>query len=325
MTNEITTREPQAVQRSQELSRDQVELIKRTICKGASDDELRLFTTQCNRTGLDPFSRQIYAIKRWDSKERREIMQTQLSIDGFRLIAERSGKYAGQTEPEWCAQDGVWRTVWLLDTAPAAARIGVLRSDFKAPIYAVARYGAYVQVTREGNPNSMWLRMADVMLAKCAEALALRKAFPQDLSGLYTGDEMAQADNNSPEPQREILRAPEEPRSEPLEIPRKGAPEGREPSPEVQRADTDLEAHLKRMGAGFKEAVAELEWAKGELNALTEGDVHYYAILDKFKMAHANQFKTLQNGRACFSALYREISRIKEEISAMAEQKPEVV
>ena len=180
MSLALATHDAQSV-----MSLEQVDLIKRTIAVGASDDDLKLFLAQCQRTGLDPFSRQIYWIKRGNKGT------TQVSIDGFRVIAERSGELDGQ-EVHWCGEDGEWKDVWLSKSAPAAARVLVYRKGCQKSFPAVAKMVEY----NAGGP--MWTKMPATMLAKCAEALALRKAFPHQLSGLYTSDEMDQAEHPAP-------------------------------------------------------------------------------------------------------------------------------
>lgn len=199
MSHEVAVRGP--------LSNEQIELVKSQIApRGTTNDELALFIAQCNRTGLDPFAKQIYLMERrervnengqwkWLTKRVPEV-----SIDGLRLVAERTGKYAGQTPPQWCGPDGKWRDVWLDDEPPAACRVGIYRAGFAEPLMRIATYKQAVQMTGGDNPrpNAIWTKMPAHMLAVRAESFGLRAAFPQELSGLYTPDEMGDEDEHHP-------------------------------------------------------------------------------------------------------------------------------
>ncbi len=182
-----------AIELASTLTDEQVRLIKDTIIPGASDDELALFVNQCNRTGLDAFSKQIYSIKRYSSATHSSTYQVQVSIDGARLIAQRSGEYAGQTPCYWCGADGIWVDVWLQDVPPKAAKVGVYRNGFVEALTAVALWDQYAVKDKDGKLTTMWRKMGSLMLGKCAEMLALRRAFPMELSGLYSTEEMDQA------------------------------------------------------------------------------------------------------------------------------------
>jgi phage recombination protein Bet len=220
------------------MERAQIELIKRTVAKGATDDELELFVQICNRTGLDPFRRQIYAIKRFDPGLGKEVMQTQVSIDGLRTLAEDTDAVAGHQGPFWCGSDGAWRDVWLATGQPRAAKVTVLRALQKggvAEFHGVALWDSYAQKKKDGTLTRMWQQMGPEMLAKCAEALALRKGFPAQLSGLYTSDEMGQASN--PEP---VAIASQNRRSEGPQSPRGPAPIL--PPPQVTKPGSELDS-----------------------------------------------------------------------------------
>lgn len=204
--NEIAKSQMNQISHKIDFNTEEVQVIKDMYCRGSSDTELNLFLQICKQTGLNPMARQIYAMKRYDNSLGREVLSPICSIDGFRLVGERSNKYAGQLGPFWCGEDGDWKDVWLSNKPPIAAKVGVIRSDFKETLWAVARFDAYAQRKRDGSLTMMWKKMGDLMIAKCAEALALRKAFPQDLSGLYTSDEMAQASNEEKEEPKQKIK-----------------------------------------------------------------------------------------------------------------------
>lgn len=177
-----------------------VQLIKSLVADGATDNELALFLYTAQRTGLDPLAKQIYCIKRQGK------MTIQAGIDGYRLIADRTGKYAGNDDPVFGPDHQVGNT-----TAPTSATVTVwkLVGGVRCPFTSTARWSEYCP---GGNQAFMWHKMPYLMLGKCAEALALRKAFPAELSGIYTDAEMDQADR--PAAQISIVEVPRPAKSE---------------------------------------------------------------------------------------------------------------
>ena len=159
-----------------DFNQEQIDLIKKQIEPKANENELKLFLYQCKRTGLDPLARQIYCIPIGGR------MTIQTSIDGFRVVAERSGSYAGQDEPIFDEDE---------KGNIKSCKVTVYKFSPNGQRYPASVGVAYWSEYAQNSP--MWSRMKHTMISKCAEALALRKAFPQDLSGLYTTDEMQQA------------------------------------------------------------------------------------------------------------------------------------
>jgi phage recombination protein Bet len=166
-----------AAQSKQPYSQEQIELIKNTVAKGATNDELKLFFVIAARTGLDVFTKQIHFVKRGGQGT------IQTGIDGYRAIAERTKTLAGIDDAEYDSED---------QAHPKKASVTVYRliEGQKVSFSASARWDEYVP---QAGQDFMWKKMPYLMLGKVAEALALRKAFPNDLSGLYTHEEMEQA------------------------------------------------------------------------------------------------------------------------------------
>lgn len=226
------------------------------IAQDTPNADLAIFFHHAKRTGLDPFARQIYLLQRNAKNQKTGQWETkstiQTGIDGYRLIARKAAQKL-QTDydygpTEWCGEDGEWRDVWAGPGAPIAARVTVYVGEKNRQFPAIAHYSEYVQLTKDGEPTSMWKKMAASQLAKCGESLALRKAFPLDLSGIYTDDEMAQADadladlgETSGAPAPAAADAPKvpvqrKPRAKAAAAPAPAAPEpeGHAPAPEPE-------------------------------------------------------------------------------------------
>lgn len=179
-------------------NRAQVDLIKTVIAKNATDDELKLFGTVCKRTGLDPFARQIY-FQKYKDQDGNERMTIITGIDGYRSTAAKTQQHAGTDDVVY---EGVVK-VEKVD-APEKATVTVYRfvNGQRVAFTATARWKEYYPGEKKG---FKWRQMPFLMLGKCAEALALRKAFPLELGGVYTPEEIEQIER---EPEPEEIPAP---------------------------------------------------------------------------------------------------------------------
>lgn len=198
MSGELTIKQDQ-----EDWTHRQIAALKHLgVSNNVTQADLDIFFAQSKRTGLDPFSNQIYMIGRKQKNKdtgQFETKQTiQVSIDGLRLIAHRVAQQCHEvfsmSDTLWADNRGVWHDVWLAPTPPAAAKVAVKRGG--GVFSAVALFKEYAPMYK-GELSGMWKSKPALMIAKCAEALALRKAFPADLSGIYTDDEMENAKDDS--------------------------------------------------------------------------------------------------------------------------------
>jgi phage recombination protein Bet len=175
------------------VTTEQLDLIRRTVANGATADELKLYLFDCARQGVHPLDRLIHFTVRKDRDGGRKYTPV-TSIDFMRIRAAESGEYAG-------SDDAVFEET--INGVINHARVTVWRlvQGQKCSFTATARWAEYKP---EFN-DFMWKRMPHTMLAKCAEALALRKGFPRQLAGLYAREEMEQAAPDSGEAGDTIL------------------------------------------------------------------------------------------------------------------------
>lgn len=170
-----------------------LETIVANVAQDALDPEIASFVYQICRTNLDPLARQIYLVGRWGKKEGRNLYSVQVGIDGYRLIADRTGAYAGSSDPIF--DEGLTQYHWIQTgrEEPVSATVTIRKLLSNGAIGEFTASALWMSYYPGDTQGYMWRRFPLLMLGKVAEALALRKAFPAQLSGLYIAEEMAQA------------------------------------------------------------------------------------------------------------------------------------
>jgi phage recombination protein Bet len=178
--HQVVSQAPADAALAGQFTPEQLKLITDTVAKDATPAELQLFLYRCRTLGFDPLkSGQIHFVKYGSGPG-----TIVVGIDGFRTRAMRSGKLNG-------------------------IRRGVLRNDKGACIGAWAevyrtdwQYPARIEVSlaEYSTGRGPWQKMPETMIQKVAEAAALRMAFPDDLGGVYSSEEMDQAKAESERP-----------------------------------------------------------------------------------------------------------------------------
>ena len=199
----------------------QMTLIKRTVAADCNESEFDLYMEMAKRVGLDPFRKQIYAIVYNKDKPAKRKMSIITGIDGFRAVAQRSGQYRpDEEEPNYTYSEDLKGDANPLGIEKASVTVhkygpdknwhpvkGVAYWDEFAPLKEGGEWKDTGQTWDDGNAKKTfipdgtatlqagnWVKMPRVMIAKCAEAQAIRKGWPEDLSGVYAPEEMAQAE-----------------------------------------------------------------------------------------------------------------------------------
>lgn len=261
----IENREIQPHDAFGKLNRSQIELVKRTYAKGASDDELKLFITVCHGLQLSPFSKQVHLVPRWDSKAGKEVRQIQVGIDGFRATAEKTGAYAGNDDPVFEGEKEIeFGEKKQRITVPDKATVTVHKivAGQRYPFTATARWSEYYPGAKMG---FQWHIKPYLMLGKCAEALALRKGFPTLLSGIYTPEEMDQGktDESLGEHTQKAFAALKN------AVSKMGFVELEDYNSKMEKSDKYTPAQKEEFAALVRDRIAELKKPTAEVKAET--------------------------------------------------------
>lgn len=287
MSDIVEAKTGELAERKVKLSKEDVDLLQRTICKDHTPDEVELFVNYCQTKGLDPFGREVYSIKRQGRPT------FQMGIDGLRGKAEETGEYNGQ-ETEWCDENGKWVDVWVSNLPPFASKVSVFRKGIDKPFVGIALWTEY----KPSDNDFIWKKMPSNQLAKCAEAIALRKAFPRKLGGLYASEEMEQADKGTSKPKIAMPKAKAASEVREAEVVDSGPYPAEEPAIEFSeppigyRKEEHEAAHAAQAPAKTKEELEKaLRPPQSKFFAALHAEVRKAGISDeKMKVAIKNQY-----------------------------------